>query len=86
MPATFFVIGSEAARHPDIVRMLVRDGNELGNHTFTHVALSNGPVWQRRLQLDLTEAVIVGDHRPLHAARAPAVLGDSGRRDTHRRA
>jgi cellulose synthase/poly-beta-1,6-N-acetylglucosamine synthase-like glycosyltransferase/peptidoglycan/xylan/chitin deacetylase (PgdA/CDA1 family) len=60
VPATFFVIGSQAARHPDIVRLLVRDGNELGNHTFTHVALSNGPLWQRRLQLDLTEAAIAG--------------------------
>jgi cellulose synthase/poly-beta-1,6-N-acetylglucosamine synthase-like glycosyltransferase/peptidoglycan/xylan/chitin deacetylase (PgdA/CDA1 family) len=60
VPATFFLIGSDAARHPDIVRTLVRDGNELGNHTFTHVALSNGPGWQRRLQLDLTEAAIVG--------------------------
>jgi cellulose synthase/poly-beta-1,6-N-acetylglucosamine synthase-like glycosyltransferase/peptidoglycan/xylan/chitin deacetylase (PgdA/CDA1 family) len=60
VPATFFVVGSEAARHPDLLRLLVRDGNELGNHTFTHVALSNGPGWQRRLQLDFTEAVIVG--------------------------
>lgn len=60
VPATFFVIGSEAARHPDIIRTLVRDGHELGNHTFTHVALSNGPSWQRRRQLDLTEAVLVG--------------------------
>jgi cellulose synthase/poly-beta-1,6-N-acetylglucosamine synthase-like glycosyltransferase/peptidoglycan/xylan/chitin deacetylase (PgdA/CDA1 family) len=60
VPATFFTIGSEAARHPDLVRLLVRDGNELGNHTFTHVALSNGPEWERRLQLDLTEAVLVG--------------------------
>jgi len=42
VPATFFVVGSEAARHPDLVRMLVRDGNELGNHTFTHVALWSG--------------------------------------------
>jgi len=38
----------------------VRDGDEIGNHTFTHVALSNGPSWERRLQLDLTEAVLVG--------------------------
>src|SRR5579859_595570 len=60
IPATFFVIGSEAARHPDIVRLLVREGNEIGNHTYTHVALSNGPGWQRRLQLDLTEATIAG--------------------------
>jgi peptidoglycan/xylan/chitin deacetylase (PgdA/CDA1 family) len=46
---TFFVVGSEVARHPDLVRQLARDGNEIGNHTFTHVALSNGPLWERRL-------------------------------------
>jgi cellulose synthase/poly-beta-1,6-N-acetylglucosamine synthase-like glycosyltransferase/peptidoglycan/xylan/chitin deacetylase (PgdA/CDA1 family) len=78
--ATFFVVGSEAARHPGIVRALVRDGNELGNHTFTHVALSNGPSWQRRLQLELTEAVLVGITgrytrlvRPPYSATADAV-------------
>jgi cellulose synthase/poly-beta-1,6-N-acetylglucosamine synthase-like glycosyltransferase/peptidoglycan/xylan/chitin deacetylase (PgdA/CDA1 family) len=60
VPGTFFVVGSDAARHPDIIRMLVRDGNELGNHTFTHVTLSDGPGWQRRLQIDLTEATIAG--------------------------
>src|SRR5487761_753428 len=60
VPATFFVIGSEATRHPDVIRTLVRDGFQLGNHTFTHVALSNGPGWERRLQIDLTEAAIAG--------------------------
>jgi cellulose synthase/poly-beta-1,6-N-acetylglucosamine synthase-like glycosyltransferase/peptidoglycan/xylan/chitin deacetylase (PgdA/CDA1 family) len=60
VPATFFIVGSDAARHPGLVRLLVRDGFELGNHTFTHVALTNGPGWQRRLQLGLTEATIAG--------------------------
>jgi peptidoglycan/xylan/chitin deacetylase (PgdA/CDA1 family) len=60
VPATFFVIGSQAARYPGIVRQLVRDGNEIGNHTFTHVLLSGVPEWQRRLQLGLTEAAIAG--------------------------
>jgi cellulose synthase/poly-beta-1,6-N-acetylglucosamine synthase-like glycosyltransferase/peptidoglycan/xylan/chitin deacetylase (PgdA/CDA1 family) len=60
VPATFFVVGSQAARHPDVVRMLVRDGHEIGNHSFTHARLTHGSRWQRRLQLDLTEAVIVG--------------------------
>ena len=80
MPATFFVVGSEVARHPEIVKQLVRDGNELGNHTFTHTALSNGPRWQRRLQLELSEAVIVGvtGHysrlvRPPYSATSDAV-------------
>jgi cellulose synthase/poly-beta-1,6-N-acetylglucosamine synthase-like glycosyltransferase/peptidoglycan/xylan/chitin deacetylase (PgdA/CDA1 family) len=60
VPATFFVVGSQAARHPDLIRMLVRDGHEIGNHSFTHARLTHGSRWQRRLQLDLTEAVIVG--------------------------
>jgi cellulose synthase/poly-beta-1,6-N-acetylglucosamine synthase-like glycosyltransferase/peptidoglycan/xylan/chitin deacetylase (PgdA/CDA1 family) len=86
VPATFFLIGSDAARHPDIVRRLVRDGNELGNHTFTHVALSNGPGWQRRLQLDLTEAAIVGitGHytrlvRPPYSATPDSVTSETER-------
>jgi cellulose synthase/poly-beta-1,6-N-acetylglucosamine synthase-like glycosyltransferase/peptidoglycan/xylan/chitin deacetylase (PgdA/CDA1 family) len=60
VPGTFFVIGSQAARHPDLLRELVASGDELGNHTFTHTSLSDGPMWQRRAQLDLTEGVIVG--------------------------
>ena len=60
VPGTFFVVGSQAARYRGVLRRLVADGNELGNHTFTHVSLSNGPLWQRRSQLDLTEGVIVG--------------------------
>jgi cellulose synthase/poly-beta-1,6-N-acetylglucosamine synthase-like glycosyltransferase/peptidoglycan/xylan/chitin deacetylase (PgdA/CDA1 family) len=60
VPGAFFVVGSEAARHPELVRMLARDGHELGNHTFTHATLSSGAGWMRRAQLDLTEAVLVG--------------------------
>jgi cellulose synthase/poly-beta-1,6-N-acetylglucosamine synthase-like glycosyltransferase/peptidoglycan/xylan/chitin deacetylase (PgdA/CDA1 family) len=60
VPATFFIVGSQAARHPDIVRRLAADGHEIGNHTFTHSGLTQGAEWQRRVQLDLTEAVIVG--------------------------
>ncbi len=60
VPATFFLIGSEAARYPGVVRALVRDGDQLGNHTFTHVFLSGVPSWEGRLQIQLTEAVISG--------------------------
>jgi cellulose synthase/poly-beta-1,6-N-acetylglucosamine synthase-like glycosyltransferase/peptidoglycan/xylan/chitin deacetylase (PgdA/CDA1 family) len=60
VPGAFFVVGSEAARHPELVRMLARDGHELGNHTFTHATLSSGAGWMRRTQLDLTEAALVG--------------------------
>jgi cellulose synthase/poly-beta-1,6-N-acetylglucosamine synthase-like glycosyltransferase/peptidoglycan/xylan/chitin deacetylase (PgdA/CDA1 family) len=57
-PATFFVIGSKVVRHPDLVRSLHRWGFELGNHTFTHVDLASLPVWERRLQISLTERAL----------------------------
>jgi cellulose synthase/poly-beta-1,6-N-acetylglucosamine synthase-like glycosyltransferase/peptidoglycan/xylan/chitin deacetylase (PgdA/CDA1 family) len=60
VPATFFVVGSQAARHPDILRRIAAEGQQIGNHTFTHVSLSNVPAWQARMQLELTEATIAG--------------------------
>lgn len=35
-PATFFVIGSAAARHADLLRQIIAAGHGLGNHTLTH--------------------------------------------------
>jgi cellulose synthase/poly-beta-1,6-N-acetylglucosamine synthase-like glycosyltransferase/peptidoglycan/xylan/chitin deacetylase (PgdA/CDA1 family) len=58
--ATFFEIGSQAARYPNLVRLVMRDGNEIGNHTFTHVLLSAVPYWEAKKQIELTEAVLVG--------------------------
>lgn len=60
VPATFFVIGSQVARHPAIVRALHRDGFELGNHTFTHADLSTLPGWLASEQMSLTESALAG--------------------------
>jgi cellulose synthase/poly-beta-1,6-N-acetylglucosamine synthase-like glycosyltransferase/peptidoglycan/xylan/chitin deacetylase (PgdA/CDA1 family) len=78
--ATFFMIGSQAARHPDLVREIERAGYELGNHTFTHTGMATGPAWLRSAQVGLTEAVLVGitGHysrfiRPPYSATSDAV-------------
>ncbi|MEK4272290.1 polysaccharide deacetylase [Paenibacillus sp. FSL R7-0026] len=34
--ATFFVLGEQAERYPELIRTLVEDGHALGNHTFNH--------------------------------------------------
>jgi cellulose synthase/poly-beta-1,6-N-acetylglucosamine synthase-like glycosyltransferase/peptidoglycan/xylan/chitin deacetylase (PgdA/CDA1 family) len=60
VPATFFVIGSAVARYPGLLRQEHRLGFEIGNHTFTHTELSSIPLWQRRLQLRMTESAIAG--------------------------
>jgi len=41
--ATFFVIGSVAARHTDLLRQIVGAGHGLGNHTFTHDTNAGSP-------------------------------------------
>jgi peptidoglycan/xylan/chitin deacetylase (PgdA/CDA1 family)/glycosyltransferase involved in cell wall biosynthesis len=60
VPATFFVVGDEVVRHPDVVGDLHRDGFELGNHTFSHTNLVGIPSWRRDTQLSLTESAIAG--------------------------
>jgi peptidoglycan/xylan/chitin deacetylase (PgdA/CDA1 family) len=37
--ATFFVIGQELVRHPEIARQAAQDGMELANHGFHHLTL-----------------------------------------------
>jgi peptidoglycan/xylan/chitin deacetylase (PgdA/CDA1 family) len=38
--ATFFVIGARVREHPDLVKRIVAEGHELGNHTVTHPRLT----------------------------------------------
>ncbi len=38
--ATFYVIGRNVARYPDIVKRMVDEGHEIGNHTWRHPVLT----------------------------------------------
>lgn len=39
--ATFFVVGSNVERHPEIVKRALAEGHEIGNHTYSHPHLTN---------------------------------------------
>ncbi len=39
--ATFFCVGTNVARYPNIVRRIVADGHEMANHTWNHPKLSS---------------------------------------------
>jgi cellulose synthase/poly-beta-1,6-N-acetylglucosamine synthase-like glycosyltransferase/peptidoglycan/xylan/chitin deacetylase (PgdA/CDA1 family) len=58
--ATFFEIGANAVRAPWLTRRIVREGFELGNHTFTHSNLAELPTVERQLQIDMTENAFSG--------------------------
>ncbi len=51
---TFFVVGAQVNRHPELARRIVDAGSEVAVHTFTHVDLSSTPAWQRSVELNLT--------------------------------
>ncbi len=57
-PATFFVIGANVERHIPLMRRIVREGHEFGNHTFTHPNLALTPTFVTRLELDATERLL----------------------------
>ncbi|MDD7388616.1 MAG: polysaccharide deacetylase family protein [Lachnospiraceae bacterium] len=38
--ATFFVIGKSAGEYPELIQRMVEDGNQVGNHTYSHVQLT----------------------------------------------
>ncbi|MFC6231526.1 polysaccharide deacetylase family protein [Paenibacillus allorhizosphaerae] len=34
--ATFFLLGAQASKHPDVVKRIVREGHVIGNHSYNH--------------------------------------------------
>jgi cellulose synthase/poly-beta-1,6-N-acetylglucosamine synthase-like glycosyltransferase/peptidoglycan/xylan/chitin deacetylase (PgdA/CDA1 family) len=58
VPATFFVIGSEVARHPELARRIAAEGHEIGAHTFTHPDLARLPAWRKQLECSQTQLAI----------------------------
>ncbi|HEY0786962.1 MAG TPA: glycosyltransferase, partial [Acidobacteriaceae bacterium] len=53
--ATFLVIGLEGQDNIGLLRRYVREGHEIGNHTFTHPDISEISQRQVQLELNLTE-------------------------------
>jgi cellulose synthase/poly-beta-1,6-N-acetylglucosamine synthase-like glycosyltransferase/peptidoglycan/xylan/chitin deacetylase (PgdA/CDA1 family)/spore germination protein YaaH len=58
VPATFFVIGKNGQAHPELLRRIVNEGHELGNHTFTHPNLGEIPGRITDLELNATQRLI----------------------------
>lgn len=55
---TFFIGGSWAARHPDLVKQLAARGHELGNHTWSHPHPNTLGKAQNQEQITRTEKLV----------------------------
>ncbi|HEY9369567.1 MAG TPA: bifunctional polysaccharide deacetylase/glycosyltransferase family 2 protein [Streptomyces sp.] len=58
--ATFFVTGSDAAAHPELVRRIVAEGHEIGSHTYTDADLAQVSDTRAGLELSLTQNALAG--------------------------
>ncbi|GAA0955801.1 glycosyltransferase [Kribbella koreensis] len=58
--ATFFVVGTEVAAHPELTRRIVAEGHQIGIHTFTHTNLSSAPAWRQGLELRQSQLILAG--------------------------
>ncbi len=56
---TFMLIGSEAQENVGLMQRIVREGHEIGNHTYTHPDISEISSRQLQLELNLTERLFV---------------------------
>ena len=70
--ATFFLIGKSAKTYPQIVRRILEEGHEIGNHTWTHCSLTSRSDEQIRSELKMSEDALVeaAGYRP-HLIRPP---------------
>lgn len=53
--ATFFVVGKRMTEHPDLIRRMLHEGHEVGNHTQTHPRLSAIPLKSARKEMERCE-------------------------------
>jgi cellulose synthase/poly-beta-1,6-N-acetylglucosamine synthase-like glycosyltransferase/peptidoglycan/xylan/chitin deacetylase (PgdA/CDA1 family)/spore germination protein YaaH len=82
--ATFFVVGVNAERYPSLVRRIVNEGHEIGNHTYYHPNLAL--CWPEHIRLELNSTQLLLEtitgrattlFRPPYAAdTGPTELGE----------
>lgn len=57
--ATFYVVGTNTRAHPDLIRRMIAEGHEIGNHTWNHPNLTKISEAAVVKQLEDTKSAIV---------------------------
>lgn len=84
--ATFYFTGHRTERYPEVARRTVREGHEVGNHSYDHPDLRRLTPEEVRWQLQRTDDIIeqltgrrVLTFRPPYGALSPAVVEEARR-------
>jgi len=57
--ATFFLVGQNARRYPELVRRIAAEGHQIGNHTWSHANLTKLTEAQAHREIQRTHDLIV---------------------------
>jgi cellulose synthase/poly-beta-1,6-N-acetylglucosamine synthase-like glycosyltransferase/peptidoglycan/xylan/chitin deacetylase (PgdA/CDA1 family)/spore germination protein YaaH len=76
-PATFFIIGKNGQAYPDLLRRVVNEGHEIGNHTYTHPNLGEIPLPLADLELNATQRLIESETGRSTVLFRPPYFGDA---------
>ena len=77
VPATFFIVGVNGVGEPDLMRRIVDEGHEIGNHSYTHPNMARIGPEEIRIELNATQRLIEAyTDRTTRLFRAP-FFGDA---------
>jgi peptidoglycan-N-acetylglucosamine deacetylase len=72
MPATFFMVGRQAAAHPRLVRRVAQAGQAIGGHTWNHLRLDRLPQARVAAEVDCTNQLLARlAGQPVRLVRPP---------------
>jgi peptidoglycan-N-acetylglucosamine deacetylase len=83
VPATFFVLGQNVPGHQALLRRMRRDGDEIGNHSFSHPVLSGGgPAAYRQIvatsaAIDRATGFLPCEFRPPYGASSRELVSEA---------
>lgn len=77
VPATFFIVGENGAAHPDLLQREVADGDDVGNHSYTHPNISAIPASLAELELNATQRLFEATTGRSMRLFRPPYLGDA---------
>uniref|UniRef100_I2Q3D6 Glycosyl transferase n=1 Tax=Desulfovibrio sp. U5L TaxID=596152 RepID=I2Q3D6_9BACT len=70
--ATFFIIGGNGEKNPELLRRIYAEGHDIGNHTYTHPNIADVSATQLNLEVSATQRLlesVLG--RQTHLFRSP---------------
>jgi len=71
--ATFFLLGEQVEAHPAVVRRIVDEDHQLGNHSYNHPRFTRIPHSQQLSQIERTERLLAAiDGKREHRFRPPS--------------